>query len=204
MAVGMGVLAGPCMQVLYPDSARQGGLLLTELGVVCYFMTMSLMTNSILPANGNERLPLLSSILGLITKIVMTFIFVGSPRLNIFGAPLGTLCCYIVMLTTNLICMARHMARPMNLLRIFGRAGVSAGVMGVAAWAVWSLLHGVMGGSEAMLHRIPVNVLLPFFAAVCAGVVVYAVLIVALRAITLEDMKLFPKGEKIARFLHIR
>ena len=193
MAVGMAVLAKPCMDVLYVGSAEQGGVLLTELGVVCYFMTMSLMTNAILPANGNERLPLVSSFLGLLTKIVMTFIFVGNPNLNIYGAPLGTLCCYLVMLTTNLIFIARNMARPMNLWRIFGRAGVSAGVMGVAAWAVWSLLHGLSGSTA-----------IPFLAAVCAGVVVYAVMIIATRAITLEDMKLIPKGEKLAKWLRIR
>ena len=204
MAVGMAVLSGPCMGVLYPGSARQGGMLLTELGVVCYFMTMSLMTNAILPANGNERLPLLASILGLVAKIITTTIFVGDPRLNIYGAPLGTLCCYIVMLTTNLISMARHMERPMNLWRILGRPGISAAIMGVAAWAVYSLLNGLMAGSVASVGGRPLAVLIPFAAAVCVGVVVYAVMIVALRAITLEDMKLFPKGEKLARILHIR
>ena len=204
MAVGMAVLSKPCMDVLYPGSAEQGGVLLMELGIVCYFMTMSLMTNAILPANGNERLPLLASVLGLITKIIATYFFVGNPRLNIYGAPLGTLCCYIVMLTTNLISMARHMARPMNLWRIFGRAGISCAAMGVAAWAVYGLLHGIMSGSSAALGGRPVAILLPFAAAVFAGVIVYAVMIVALRAITLEDMKLFPKGEKIAKLLHIR
>ena len=193
MAVGMAVLAKPCMMFLYPGSAEQGGILLSELGVVCYFMTMSLMTNAILPANGNERLPLVSSLLGLLTKIAATYFFVGDPRLNIYGAPLGTLCCYIVMLTANLFFIARHMARPMNLWRIFGRAGISAGVMGVAAWSVWDLLHGLTGGLA-----------IPFLAGVAAGVVVYVVLIIALRAITLEDMKLIPKGEKVAKILHIR
>ncbi len=204
MAVGMAVMAKPAMGVIYPGSASQGGMLLTELGIVCYFMTMSLMTNAILPANGNERLPLVASILGLITKIIMTFLLVGNPRLNIYGAPLGTLCCYIVMLTTNLISMARHMERPMNLLRIVGRPGLSAAFMGLAAWAVYSLLHGLMGGMELVLGGRPIDVLVPFFAAVCVGVLVYAVMIVALRAITLEDMKLIPKGEKIAKLLHIR
>lgn len=203
MAVGMAVLSGPCMNVLYPGSAAQGGGLLLELGIVCYFMTMSLMTNAILPANGNERLPLIAILAGGVTKVLATYLLVGDPAVNIYGAPLGTLCCYLVMLTVNLIFMSRRMARPMDLWRIFGRAGISAAVMGVAAWAVWSLLHGLMRGSAAELIRRPVNVLIPFAAAVAAGVVVYLVMIVAVRAITLEDMKLIPKGEKIAKILHI-
>ena len=204
MAVGMAVLAAPCMDVLYPGSARQGGVLLMELGIVCYFMTMSLMTNSILPANGNERLPLISSILGLLTKIVLTFVLVGNPAINIYGAPLGTLWCYLVMLTSNLIFIGRNMARPLNLARIILRPGISAALMGVAAWAVYALLHGLMGGVTRTAAGIQLNILVPFFAAVCAGVLVYAVMIIALRAITMEDMKLFPKGEKLAKLLHIR
>lgn len=204
MAVGMAVLAVPCMQVLYPGSADQGGILLFELGITCYFMTMSLMTNSILPANGNERLPLVSILLGGITKILVTYILVGNPAVNIYGAPIGTLCCYLVMLTTNLYFMARNMKRPMRIVRIIGRPGISVAIMGIAAWSVWNLLHGVMGGVTAEIMDRPVNVLIPFGAAVATGVIVYFVMIIALRAITLEDMKLIPKGEKIAKLLRIR
>lgn len=204
MAVGMAVLAVPCMQVLYPGSADQGGILLFELGITCYFMTMSLMTNSILPANGNERLPLISILLGGVTKIVVTYTLVGNPAVNIYGAPIGTLCCYLVMLATNLYFMARNMKRPMRIGRIIVRPGISVAVMGVAAWSVWSLLHGLMGGMTAEIMDRPLNVLIPFAAAVATGVVVYFVMIIALRAITLEDMKLIPKGEKVAKLLRIR
>ena len=204
MAVGMAVLAEPCMKVLYPQSASQGALLLFELGITCYFMTMGLMTNSILPAYGNERLPLISILCGGTVKVIVTFLLVGNPNVNIYGAPLGTLCCYLVMLGMNLYFMGKHMARPMNIGKILGRSGVSVLVMGIAAWSVWSLLHGLMGGVLGVVAGRELNVLLPFMAAVVVGVVVYLVLIIALRAITLEDMMLFPKGEKLAKLLHIR
>lgn len=193
MAVGMAVLSKPCMDVLYPGSAEQGAVLLMELGITCYFMAMSLMTNSILPANGNERLPLISISLGAIAKVVVTYVLVSNPAINVYGAPIGTCCCYLVMLTSNLIFMGKKMARPMNLGRIFLRAGVSCAAMGVAAWAVWSLLSRVMSST-----------LIPFGLAVIVGVIVYAVMIVATRAVTMEDMKLIPKGEKLGRLLHIR
>ena len=81
--------------------------------------------------------------------------------------------------------------------------GLSAVIMGIAAWAVWSLLHGLMGGVLTTVAGRELNVMLPLVAAVGTGVVVYCVLVIALRAITLEDMKLFPKGEKLAKKLHI-
>ena len=41
------------------------------------------------------------------------------------------------------------------------------------------------------------------FAAIGVGVVVYFILVLALRAITREDLELMPKGDKIAKLLHI-
>ncbi|MFR8333839.1 MAG: hypothetical protein ACLU9S_16950 [Oscillospiraceae bacterium] len=40
--------------------------------------------------------------------------------------------------------------------------------------------------------------------AILAAVVVYAILVLALRVISREDLELMPKGEKIAKILHIR
>ena len=40
--------------------------------------------------------------------------------------------------------------------------------------------------------------------AIGVAVIVYLVLVVLTRAVTFEDMKLIPKGEKLARLLHIR
>ena len=39
--------------------------------------------------------------------------------------------------------------------------------------------------------------------ALVAAVVIYGVLVIVLRAITKEDLALMPKGEKIARILHL-
>ena len=39
--------------------------------------------------------------------------------------------------------------------------------------------------------------------AIAAAVIVYAVAVIKLRAITADDMKLIPKGDKIAKLLHM-
>jgi len=76
--------------------------------------------------------------------------------------------------------------------------------MGLSAWGTWTVLHNAMRNNHALLLGREVSILVPFGAAVVVGVIVYAVMIVAIRAITLEDMKLIPKGEKVAKLLHIR
>ena len=39
---------------------------------------------------------------------------------------------------------------------------------------------------------------------IVVAVVVYLVMVIATRAVTSADMKLIPKGEKLAKLLHIR
>ena len=69
--------------------------------------------------------------------------------------------------------------------------------MGLAAWAVYGLGARFLG--DGRLETAVAMVL-----AIGAAVIVYFVLVVLLRAITYEDMKLIPKGEKLARILHIK
>lgn len=193
MAVGMGVLAEPCMQIISNCYEPQGAPLMMMMAVASYLMCFSIMTNSILPANGNERLPIYSILAGGVVKVIVNYALVGNPQINVYGAPVGTICCYLVVALMNLAFMKRHMDRPVRLSRILFRPALSCVAMGTAAWAVWSLTSRFIGST-----------LICFGLSIGAGVAVYAVLIIALRGITLEDMKLIPKGEKLARLLHIR
>ena len=132
-------------------------------------------------------------LLGGIVKVVVNYALVGIPSLNIIGAPIGTLSCYIAIITLNLIAMRRMLGtRCPRILRTLAKPLLASLVMGAAAWAAAGLLgRFVPSGAVCCLGAIAL-----------AGVV-YCVMVLALRIITLEDCMLLPKGEKIARFLKI-
>ena len=52
--------------------------------------------------------------------------------------------------------------------------------------------------------RVECVILLVVSAAILAAVVVYMITAIVFKAVTKEDMKLIPGGEKIARILHMR
>ncbi len=202
MGVGLSVLASPVMNVLYWGQVTETGTaMLTIMGIASYFVCMSLMTTAILQANGNEQLPMISMVAGAVVKIGVNWVLVGNPDINIMGSPIGTLCCYIVMCLLNVFFIQRKVAGKINLGKILIRPAVSAAVMGAAAWAVYGLASRLLGGGEA-LGRIPMAVAM--VAAIGVAVIVYLVLIIVLRAITAEDMRLIPKGEKLAKLLKIK
>ncbi len=197
MGVGLAVLSTPIMNVLYADAHEAGGMLLCLLGVASVFVCFSLMSTAVLQASGSEKLTVYSIIAGGIVKIAVNWFVVAIPEINIYGAPIGTLCCYITMCVMNLIFIRRSIKAPISMKNVFLRPLVPTVIMGVVAYAIFygakTLLHA--GGTMFTLAAMCVSIF--------AAVIVYAVSVIRLRAITAEDMKLIPKGDKIAKLLRM-
>lgn len=98
------------------------------------------------------------------------------------------------------IFLCRVMPDRPKLGRILARPVLSCAAMGLTAWAVYGLSLRFIGGVEPGRLIMALCMCL----AIGAAVIVYLVLTVLTRAVTYEDMKLIPKGEKLARLLRIR
>ena len=144
---------------------------------------------------------ILSIIVGGVVKIGVNWFLVGDRAINIHGAPIGSFCCYVVICTLNYIFLCRSLKRAPRLDRVLLRPLLSSAVMGVTAWAVYGLLSRLLAHGRE-LGRWPMAAAL--LLALAAAVAVYAVMISVTRTVTREDMKLMPRGEKIARFLRLR
>ena len=107
------------------------------------------------------------------------------------GAPVSTLYCYGLIVVLNLIAIARCVPERPSYLRLFARPVLITAVMALAARSSYGLLSRSLPERWAVLPAIAV------------AVVVYGVLVLALGAVTRQDVLDLPKGEKIARMLHL-
>lgn len=197
MGVGLYVLGKPIMALIFTSlTAELAGPLLSTLGLATVFVCMMLVCNSILQAYGFVNLPVIIMLAGGVIKIVLNYNVVVLPQVGIYGAPLGNIFCFALCLILDLIVMARVIPGCPKYIPLFAKPAAAAAVMGLGAWAVHGLLAkllaaGRMGNAVSTL------------AAILVAVVIYGVLVIVLRAITKEDLALMPKGEKIARILHL-
>lgn len=198
MGVGLMVLAAPIMEVLYPNSHEAGAGLLGIMGLASFFVCIVLMENAILVSSGKEKLTMVTLISGGLIKIIVNWFLVAQRPINIYGAPIGTLVSYFVMALMNFVFMYRGLQEKPRFLRIFFRPAVASLLMGGTAWAIYGLAGRFFGTSD-WLHTA-----LCMMLSVLVAVVVYLISVVALRAITLEDLELIPGGKKLGRLLHIR
>ena len=207
MGVGLLALAQPIMKLLYPNyDAALTGPMLAVLGPAAVCVCLVLVCNAVFQANGHVMLPIGTTLLGGVVKIVVNYILVAIPEINIYGASVGTLACYVTVLTLDLILLRRLVPGIGGYFRVFGKPVIASAVMGGGAWAAYGLLakgFGTLGLFQAqgqMLSR--GGNAIATFGAIGLAIILYFVLVLMTRAVSRDDVLLMPKGEKIAKLLH--
>ena len=205
MCVGLAVLAYPIVNVLWPGSHLAGPVILHYLGPAAFFVCLTMLTNALLQATGRERMPMISMVCGGLAKVLVNWALIGNPRINVLGAAVSSIVCFAVMAGMNILFLGGSRVGRPRLSRFLLRPLASTAVMGLGAWGVYGLLARAltrMGPHGPVLGRMPM--MLALAGAILAAVIVYLVMVVLTRAVTAEDLKLMPKGEKLASLLHIR
>ena len=193
MGVGLFVMGTPVMTLLFPRmNAQLAGRLLSTLGIATVFVCMMLVCNSILQAHGFVNLPVLVMVLGGVVKIVANYHVVARPEVGIYGAPLGNILCFSLCLLLDLLVMRRAIPRCPRILGLFVKPLLASALMGGAAWAGYGLLYRLLSSNT-----------LATLGAIGIAVVVYLVLVIALRILSRDDLSLMPKGDKLARLLRL-
>ena len=208
MGVGLFVLGTPIIRLLFPSlNVEVAGPLLSTLGVATPFVCMVLVCNSVLQAHGFINLPVIVMVLGGIVKIVNNYNLVGA--IGIAGAPVGNILCFGLALVLDLVVITRVIPNRPRLLPIFAKPAIASAVMGGAAWAVYGLLSRILSSKQVDQAGQTVRAVsrmgnaAGIFLAIAVAGVVYLVLVIALRAISRDDLALMPKGDKLARLLRL-
>ncbi|MDR0952092.1 MAG: polysaccharide biosynthesis protein [Oscillospiraceae bacterium] len=200
MAVGLSVLAAPIMNGLYYGSNVAGGGLLAIMGASSFFLCLALMMQAILQASGKERLPVTAMLIGAAATVGVQWVLVGKPEVGIYGAPIGILICNLIMFGLNLLFIMTKLDNRPSIGQVFLKPLVNSLVMGALAWLIYPAVLGILGAGDDPTRM---ETLIALVAAVGVAAAAYIVLTIITRAITMEDMRLIPKGEKLAKLLRV-
>ena len=210
MGVGLFVLGTPIIRLIFPElDASVAGPLLSTLGIASIFVCLMLVCNSVLQAHGFINLPVVIMALGGVVKIVTNYNLVAVPTIGISGAPVGNVLCFGLCMVLDLVVIARVIHGRPDYLPLLAKPAAAAGVMGLGAWAVYGLLSKLLSYEEVTQAGETIQTLgktgngIAVMGAILIAVIIYAVLVVALRAISREDLSLMPKGDKIAKILRL-
>ena len=204
---GIAVLAGPILKVLYydpaetPETAALMAAMLSILGLASFFVCLQHVTTAILQASGHERIALMTFPVGAVIKIIITYTLAGNPDVGIVASPIGTLVCFMVISALNIFFILIKVNKKLKFGVAFLKPFFCTAIMSVVAFLTYKLVF-LLGAGALGVGRLAQVVYLA--ASIFVAVIVYGILIIVMRAITMEDMVLVPKGEKVAKILKIR
>ncbi|MCL2014529.1 MAG: polysaccharide biosynthesis C-terminal domain-containing protein, partial [Oscillospiraceae bacterium] len=188
--IGMCVLANPILSMLFPNRPNDTSLaasMLSLLAVVVIFIAIVTPLFNVFQAIGRSDLPIKFMLAGAVVKLTSNYILVGIPAINVKGAPIGTLLCYILIFCLCFYFLPRLTRIRINFTTTLIKPLISSLVCGAAALAGYLYIPG----------SLPVKI----FISVACGAVFYAIMLILLRALCREDIISLPKGEKIAKTL---
>lgn len=195
-AVGMMVLAEPVLVFIFGSNEETIASAIhaaPTLQIMCagvVLMALLSTTNGILQGIDKQLLPVKNEAISAVFKIVVTYILVAIPSLNIMGAAIGSVVTYGVAFALNMRDLHKYAQVKMDISLVFIKPIIASLLMGAAAFASYKLLLMVISSQT-----------LAMFGAIMVGVIAYVVLIFAIKVITKEEVVMLPMGTKLIKIV---
>ncbi|MCD8003765.1 MAG: polysaccharide biosynthesis protein [Clostridia bacterium] len=179
-AFGMAAMAKPILRTIYSEStAESGAPLLAIISPAIFFVCMLSVSNALLQAGGHERLPMVSIAVGVVIKLlVINFL---TPVIGIYAAAVSTLVCYFVVSALNTFFMIKYVGVKLSFTKMFLRPIIAGAVCAAAAYGSYSLFDMFLSNAVST------------FLGIGVAVIVYAIAIFLIRAVSEEELLMIPK-----------
>ncbi len=192
--IGLFMLAEPIIALLYPSigSAKHvtSGALLQILAISVIFLTMVQSFTAILQSINRQFDPVKNLAVGLVVKIILSYILIGIPSINIKGAAYSSVGAYIVVAFLNWHDINKSNIIKINLLSITARPLLSTAILALAVGVSFPLFSMFISSRG-----------ITTLASIAFGGIIYVISLFITGAITSEDLDLIPKGEKLKKFV---
>ena len=190
--IGICVLSKPILSLLYPTrilGVEIAAPALSLLGIAVIFVALIGPINSMLQAVGRADVPVKLMLIGGAIKILTNFVLVAVPSINVKGAPIGTVLCYVFLFFASMIILCKQIDMVPSIKTTFLKPFAASVFCAGAAIGCYSVLNMFVSS------RI-VTVISIIFA-----VVIYAICLLIFKALTKDDINMLPKGKIFVKIL---
>lgn len=188
-AIGMGVLAGPLMQLIFGYSKEFPELpaRLMQIGApAVVFFSLSTVTNSVLQGIDLMRKSVTHSAISLAIHAAFVYIMLKYLNWGVYGLVIGNVTFALVVCILNWIAIGRSLNYKQETKTTFLLPLAASAIMGAVACAAYYGINTLVHSNKlALLVSVPLAML------------VYGVLIVLLKAVTEDELVDMPFGRKL-------
>ncbi len=190
-AIGLCVLAGPILELLFPNAiAAEAPLLLQISSFTIIFTVLNQTMNGALQGIGKIFVPAISLGCGALTKLILNLVLIPIPSIGIMGAAIGSVSCHIIACIINYCVLRKNIKLDIKMVQSIIKPIMATVLMALSAIATVKGLGLVMGNSRIVT-----------LCAIVVAIIIYAFSLIVLRVFEREDYHMLPYGDKIYSFL---
>lgn len=182
---GFAALAGPIMKLLYPAEPASLGTMLFVVSPCALFLGLIYAQNGILQGMGKPMVPVIALAIGMVFKVIVSYVLTGIPSINIIGSGIGTLSAYAIASIIEFIYIKKHLQLRLSPKEFVIKPLITVTTMFVVVKLVYGVTVGILGNSLSTLVSIAV------------GGVVYGLVLLGIGGIRKDEILTLPKGDKI-------
>ncbi len=187
-AVGMGVLAGPLMRLIFHDDSKLAADLMRIGSFAVVFFSLSTVTNSVLQGIDQMRKSVTHSAISLVIHIVLVYIMLKYLDWSAYGLVVGNVTFALVVCVLNWISIGRTLSYRQEVKTTFLLPLLAAVIMGAEVLLVYNGVHALVHSNALALA-----------VSVPSAMVVYALLVILLKGVTAQELPDMPFGMRILR-----
>ncbi len=186
--VGLSMLAGPIIEVLFPTTELYEECVhLMRLSVfIVVISSLSTITNSILQGIDQMKLPVIHSAISLGLHVFVILILLVVFRMNVYGVALADVIFAAVVCFLNVRAIKQHLNYKQEVVKSFLLPGVASGIMGISSYFVYRFIRMVSG-----------SVGIGLILAIIFAVFVYGIMLFLFDIISEDELRMLPKGYKL-------
>ncbi|MGN0394188.1 MAG: polysaccharide biosynthesis C-terminal domain-containing protein, partial [Coprococcus sp.] len=194
-AVGMGVLAEPIMNLLFPGADPAAAKSLTLGCIAIVFYSLSTVTTSVLQGIGKVMEPVKNATIALLLNLILLALLVKYTDLNLYALVIGTIFYSWLMCLFNSSSVRKYQKARIDYKRIYLAPTIASLFMGVIAFGSYKLIYTI----------VHINIV-SLFAAIILAIIFYVIAIIKVGGYSEEELEALPKGTlivKLARKMHL-
>lgn len=176
-AMGMYFLAFPIMNLIFRGDVG-GYEILKYMSISLPFIVLTQCTTIVLQATNNFYAPVKNLAIGCIGKIILTYVLVPIPGINIYGAVIGSTVGYIITCILNFSLIRKHLEINLNLYKSTIKPLYASVFMSISV---------IM--SYRYLYNFTKNNSISCIGTILLAIIVYSIFIFIFNVFSLEEIK---------------
>lgn len=193
-ALGMAVLAGPIMKLLFGTTSSIANNLLLYGSMAIVFYTLSTISNAVLQGVNMMRIPVRNAAISLGVHIVL-LIALLQMNMSVYALVIGNVTFPLLICILNWIDIHKKLHYRQEVVSTFMIPFLSACIMGIFTFLSYQGIFIILKSNTVAT-----------IGAILVAMVVYFIALILLRGVTEEELKALPKGRSlihIAKRFHL-